>query len=118
MFNINNAAPFIRETGTAIIVEGPLDVLRLEMYGVRNSVALLGKILHNKQMTLLMSIPCDNLIFALDADAAGRSGAKKAVELAKSFFGVEIARLPEGKDCGDLTKEEVERIFNDCICKT
>lgn len=118
LFNINNAAPYIRETGDVILVEGPLDVLRLEQNGVRNSVALLGKILHNRQMTLLMGVPCDNIKFALDADTAGRSGAKKAVELAKSFFGVEVIDLPDGKDCGDLTKDEVERIFHDCIVRT
>jgi 5S rRNA maturation endonuclease (ribonuclease M5) len=118
LFNIHNAAEFIRNTGHVIIVEGPLDVLRLEQNGIHNSVALLGKILHNKQMTLLMGVPCDNIKFALDADTAGRSGAKKAVELAKSFFGVEIVDLPEGKDCGDLTKEEVERIFHDFTTKT
>lgn len=117
LFNINNAAKHIRECGTVIIVEGPLDVLRLEQHGIHNSVALLGKILHNRQMTLLMSVPCDNIKFALDADAAGKSGMKKAVELAKSFFGVEVVELPEGKDCGDLTGEEIRRIFGEYIYK-
>jgi DNA primase len=114
LFNINNAKDHIREAGEAIIVEGPLDVLRLEQAGIHNSVALLGKILHNRQMTLLMGVPTERLKFALDADAAGLSGAKKAVELARSFFGVEIIQLPKGKDCGDLTIDEARRIFNGC----
>ena len=113
LFNIYCAQDHIRECGEAIIVEGPLDVLRLEQAGIHNSVALLGKILHNRQMTLLMSVPADNLKFALDADAAGLSGAQKAMELAKSFFGVEIVQLPKGKDCGDLTVEQARSIFNE-----
>jgi len=121
LFNINNAQDSIRQRGEAIIVEGPFDVLRLEEAGVHNSVALLGKILHNAQMTLLMGIPADNIKFALDADAAGRSGTQKAMELAKSFFGVSTILLPDGKDCGDLSIEKVRRIFN-CenkkCCKT
>jgi len=117
LFNINFAAPYIRDYGTVILVEGPLDVLRLEQYGIHNSVALFGKSLHKSQMTLLMSVPCDNIKFALDADTAGRSGVKKGMMMARALFGVQVAELPEGKDCGDLTAEEAREIFNENLCE-
>jgi len=111
LFNIDNAQKHIQESGEAIIVEGPLDVLRLEEAGVHNSVAVLGKSLHNGQMTLLMEIPTFKLRVAFDADKAGKSGAQGVVKRAKCFFDVEIIKLPEGKDAGDLTETEVEEIF-------
>lgn len=115
LFNIWFAQDSIRETGEAIIVEGPLDVLRLEEAGVHNSVALLGKELHKRHITLLISVSALKLKIALDADEAGRSGGKRAAKMAKSFFDVEIINLPEGSDAGDLSLDEAREVF---LCPT
>jgi len=111
LFNIFHARQSINELGEAVLVEGPLDILRLEEAGVHNCVALLGKSLHNGQMNLLMKIPAFTLKFALDADTAGKAGTKKAVKLAKAFFDVKVIELPEGCDCGDLTVKEIRRLL-------
>lgn len=114
LFNIDRAAPYIRETETAIIVEGPLDVLRLEDAGVRNSVAVLGKTLFNEQMTILMNVPAFKLVLALDNDTAGKHGMAAAHKTVQGFFDVELLSLPKSKnDIGDLTTEEIREIFND-----
>lgn len=116
LFNILFAQEYIKKNNEAILVEGPLDVLKLEECGVHNSVAVLGKSLHNGQMTLLMGIPTFKLRIAFDADKAGISGAKEVFKKASSFFDVEIIKLPNNKDCGDLNIDEVRSIFNDKTC--
>jgi DNA primase len=110
LFNIDRAAKHIEETGTAIITEGPLDVLRLEHAGIHNSVAIFGRKLYNGQIALLAKCGTQNLEIALDADVAGQSGASSAFNTAKSFFNVSIINLGDG-DVGDLTVREVREIF-------
>lgn len=112
LFNIANAAPHIKEQGRVILVEGPLDVLRLEQYNIKNSVALFGRKLHNQQITLLAKLGVDTIYVALDADNAGRSGAENAFNIAKSFFNVHNIDLGTG-DVGDMDKERVMEVFNE-----
>lgn len=115
LFNIDRAKNYIAETKTAIIVEGPLDVLRLEQAGIHNGVALMGITMSNRQLSLLIQSGATNLIIALDNDRAGQSGSKTIAETAKLFFSLSYAILPRGKDIGDLTAEEVKGIeaFNE-----
>lgn len=111
LFNIDRAKQFIEESGVAIIVEGPLDVLRLEQYGIKNSVAIFGRKLHNSQISILFRCMTNKLIVALDGDTAGRSGADDAMSIAKSYFTVKRINLDSG-DVGDLSKKEVMEVFN------
>ena len=110
LFNIDRAASHIKETGSAILVEGPLDVLRLEHAGIHNSIAIFGRRLHNGQIALLAKCGAQNLIVALDADRAGKSGAETAFKTAKAFFNVSVIDLQNG-DVGDLTIERAREIF-------
>lgn len=110
LFNIDRAVKYIRETGRAILVEGPLDVLRLEHAGIHNGVAIFGRRLHNGQIALLAKCGAQNLIVALDADRAGKSGAETAFKTAKAFFNVSVINLQDG-DVGDLTIERAREIF-------
>jgi DNA primase len=110
LFNIDRAAPHIRDCGEAILVEGPLDVLRLEHAGIHNGVAIFGRRLHNGQIALLAKCGTQKLKVALDADTAGKSGAETAFNTAKAFFKVTIVDLQSG-DVGDLTVEKAREIF-------
>jgi len=110
LFNIDRAAEHIKATGKAILVEGPLDVLRLEHAGIHNGVAIFGRKLHNGQIALLAKCGTQNLIVALDADSAGKSGAETAFNTAKAFFNVSIIDLKNG-DVGDLTVDKAKEIF-------
>ena len=112
LFNINKAKESIRKTGIAIICEGPLDVLRLEQAGIHNGVAIFGRKLYNGQISLLIQAGANRLLVALDADAAGRSGAESAFMTAKSFFTIEVIDLGDG-DVGDLTVEQTRTIFTE-----
>jgi len=110
LFNIDRAVTHIKQTGKVIIVEGPLDVLRLEHAGIHNGVAIFGRKLHNGQIALLAKCGAQELIVALDADTAGKTGASAAFNTAKAFFNVSIVELQDG-DVGDLTVEKAREIF-------
>lgn len=110
LFNIDRAAEFIKESGTVIIVEGPIDVLRLEQSGVRNSVAIFGRKLHNPQLGILLKTGANKILIALDADIAGKTGAESAFNTAKSYMQVSQVSLESG-DVGDLSVEDVKRLF-------
>ena len=114
LFNINFAAPFIRESGVVIVCEGPLDVLRLEQAGIHNGVAILGKKFYTGQMTMLAGVGATRLLDALDNDAAGKVGSLGIMKTAKCLFDVERVKIPEGrKDIGEMDIEEIRRLFDD-----
>lgn len=110
LFNIDRAKKYIEKTKSVILVEGPLDVLRLEHAGVHNSVAVFGRRLHNGQIALLAKCGTENLIVAFDADNAGKSGAEYALNTAKAFFNINIVDLKNG-DVGDLTIDKARELF-------
>lgn len=111
LFNIDRAAPHVRESGEIILCEGPLDVLRLEQAGVHNSVAIFGRKLHPGQITMLIKVGGVNkLIVAFDGDVAGMTGAEDACKLAKDFFDIKSIKLENG-DVGDLSVDKVQEIF-------
>ena len=112
LFNIANAAPHIKKRGFVILVEGPLDVLRLEQFGIHNSVAIFGRKLHNQQITLLAKLSVDTIYVALDADNAGRTGAESAFNTAKSFFKIKNIDLGSG-DVGDMNEKRIMEVFSE-----
>jgi DNA primase len=114
LFNIHFAAPYIKETGVAIVCEGPLDVLRLEQAGVHNSVAILGKKFHPGQMSILAATGAIKLLDGLDNDAAGKVGSLGIMKTAACLFDIERVKIPEGrKDIGEMSVDEIRSEFNE-----
>lgn len=111
LFNIDSAKDHIMKTGTALIVEGPIDVLRFEQAGIHNSVAIFGRAINNGQIGLLMKTGANKLIFALDDDKAGKTGTERGFKMAGSFFDVSKVEIGGGRDVGDLTPSEVREKF-------
>lgn len=85
------------------VVEGPIDAIKA---GNFNSVALLGKSMSEHQYRLLLRLQHLRTIFlALDPDAY-----KQSMELAErlaSIYTVRVVRLPQNKDIGDCTNDEI-----------
>lgn len=55
--------------GTMIVVESPLDVVRLHSLGIDGGVATFGSVVSKEQLNLIRG--ADKIIFAMDADEAG-----------------------------------------------
>jgi 5S rRNA maturation endonuclease (ribonuclease M5) len=105
LFNYNNAKEYVRDSKELILVEGPFDVMRLWSYGVRNAVAVMGSALTPEQLSLAVSSAL-RIHVMLDADGAGKSGARRICEQLKPYVSVYTLELPKDKDPDELTCDE------------
>ncbi len=97
LFGLDLARREIRETETAIIVEGYMDVMQAHQAGFRNVVAQMGTALTDTQLQTLRRY-ADRLILALDADEAGVSATMRGLDVARQVLNEASATLfgPDG----------------------
>jgi len=98
-----------------ILVEGIFDMLNLYDKGLRNAVCCFGtNTLQNSTKQKLLPFKAQGVthIFILfDGDDAGEKAAKQLKPtLEQDEFIVEIIKLPDGVDPGELSKEDVDSI--------
>lgn len=125
LYGIDRAKNAIRHSDQAIIVEGYMDVITAHQYGWQNVVASMGTSITEKQLFTLKNLT-RNLVFALDADAAGteaifRGGelVDKVIPFLPSIYGwvkyedayraeVKAILLPKNKDPDEVIKKDPE----------
>jgi hypothetical protein len=94
--------------GDMIVVESPLDVVRLASIGISGGIAVYGALISDIQLKYIRS--ADRLILALDADEAGQTSSLKLVQMTKThnfeawFFDYSGTSM---KDIGGMSKAEV-----------
>lgn len=97
-------------TGHIVLVESPLDVVRLASVGV-TAVASYGAMVSRIQTQLLVSF-ADRVILALDADEEGERQMDKLQKYLIKFVMTTRPSFPAGiKDPGDMDDQTVERVF-------
>ncbi len=79
LYGLFQARRAIRDSQTAIVVEGYMDVVALAQSGVENAVATLGTATTPIHVQKLLRM-ADNLVFCFDGDKAGRRAAWRALE--------------------------------------
>ena len=79
LYGLFHARRAIRDTQTAIVVEGYMDVVALAQSGVENVVATLGTATTPFHVQKLLRM-ADNLVFCFDGDKAGQRAAWRALE--------------------------------------
>ena len=126
LFGLDMARRAIRETETAVIVEGYMDVMQAYQAGYANVVAQMGTALTEEQLRQL-SRYASRLILALDPDAAGMNATMRGLNVAREALDgegrvtfdprgmmrytglleldIRVASLPEGNDPDDLIRE-------------
>jgi hypothetical protein len=91
-----------------IVVESPLDVVRLDSVGISGGVAVFGAIISNQQVKLIKS--AKQIFMAMDNDEAGKKASVQMLKIAKEkgfevwFFnydGIDV------KDVGAMSKPEI-----------
>jgi DNA primase len=82
LYGLDRAKEAIRRQGSAIVVEGYMDVLMAHQNGIQNVVASLGTALTETQLRTLKRWTRD-FVLALDADAAGSAATLRGLEVAK-----------------------------------
>ena len=90
LYGLFQARRAIRDTQTAIVVEGYMDVVALSQSGVDNAVATLGTATTPMHVQKLLRM-ADNLVFCFDGDKAGQRAAWRALEQS-------LPVLVDGKD--------------------
>lgn len=95
--------------GDMIIVESPLDVVRLATLGIQGGVSTYGASISIHQFNLIRG--AERVVFALDNDDAGRAASEQMLSLAKDmglecwFFNYSNTTM---KDVGAMSKDEIE----------
>jgi len=94
--------------GQMIVVESPLDVVRLESVGIYGAVSTYGSMISNTQLNMIRD--ADEIVFALDNDEAGLASSKtmleKSIELGfeARFFNYAHTEM---KDVGGMSRSEI-----------
>ncbi len=128
LYGLDLARKPIRDNGQAVIVEGYMDVIQAHQRGARNVVAQMGTALTEPQLKLLAPL-ADQIILALDSDAAGNAATVRSLSVARQWLpkkhratttsrGIEyeahieqelyIAAMPSGQDPDDVLREGLE----------
>lgn len=102
LYGVNHAKRSIIQTGTAVIVEGYMDVIACHQVGVTNVVATLGTALTSDHARALKRF-CQTVVLIFDSDDAGIRAADRAMEIfVRDTLEVKIARVADGKDPCDF----------------
>jgi DNA primase len=108
LYGIDLAKDAIRQQNQVVIVEGYMDVITAHQNGFNNVVASMGTSVTEKQINTLKRLSKE-MIFALDADAAGEEATLRAVDYENTLDAeVKVIILPQGKDPDDVIKQDAK----------
>ncbi len=111
LFHQHEARKFIRQEGTAILMEGYMDVISASQAGIDHAVASLGTSFSEEQ-ALLIKRMAKRLVIAYDGDSAGQSAAVRALD-ATGASGLEcrVLVLPDGADPDEYIRRHGADVF-------
>ncbi len=107
LFGLSQASKEIALSGTAVVVEGYVDVIMSHQYGVKNVIATLGTALTEQHAAQLRNYVRGKgkVIAFFDADAAGRNATARALDVFMEHD-VPLAVAPvldgDAKDAGEF----------------
>ncbi len=105
LYGFHKSKGFIRETATAVLVEGQMDFLMSYQSGVKNVIATSGTALTADHLTALRRI-AEKLLLCFDTDEAGQRAIERGIDLALAHdFSVGIIGMPD-KDPADIAKAD------------
>jgi DNA primase len=111
LYGLPQAADALRKTGVALVVEGYLDLIALQVKGIGNVLATLGTALTREQVRLLKSLAA-KVVLVYDGDAAGARAMMRAFPLfAQESLAVRALPLPAGMDPDDYAQAHGVELF-------
>ena len=112
LYGLFQAREAIRKKKFAILVEGYLDLIALNQFGITNTAASLGTAFTPEQSKLLSRFT-KKVVINYDGDSAGIKAARKAVEtMLPHDFEIKVLVLPDGKDPDDFIRENGPEGYN------
>lgn len=113
LYGLNLAKDAIRETRTAVVMEGYFDVISAHRAGVTQAVAACGTAMTEDHVKLLTRFGAETIYLSFDSDEAGLKAALSAVELIEPYLyrragelSVKVVVVPSGKDPDDYLRAE------------
>jgi DNA primase len=111
LFGLDRAAPAIRRSGEALLVEGPIDAIQLHQVGLVHAVASLGTAFSIEQAQRLIRSGAKRLWVALDGDKAGQAATSRLIEGLRPLaiagqLDLLVVALPPGDDPDSLVRRE------------
>lgn len=98
LYGLYQTLPDVRKEKSIIVVEGYMDVVLSQQYGVCGTVAPLGTAFTQQQAKLINRY-AQNVTLLFDSDDAGRTATQRALEVcAENNISVKASCLPEGID--------------------
>ncbi len=106
LYGIDLAKAAIAKLGRAVVVEGYTDVLALHQAGIGEAVGVMGTAITDDQVAALSGM-VDEVVLALDADAAGQEAMLRAQRVAAGRrMRLRVAAMPAGEDPAEMAAEE------------
>ncbi|MEM8747781.1 MAG: DNA primase [Actinomycetota bacterium] len=106
LYGLNWAKADVAKSDQVVVCEGYTDVIGFHQAGVDRAVATCGTALTEEHVRLLKRY-ASRVVLAFDADAAGQGAAERFYEWEQRHqVEVSVARLPPGRDPGDLARSD------------
>lgn len=120
LFALDRAAPAIRRSCEALLVEGPLDAIQLHQAGLEHTVASLGTSFSVEQAQRLIRCGARRLWIAYDADRAGQQAAARVVATCRPLaiageLDLLVVSLPPGEDPDSLVRSGGSDAIRNCL---
>lgn len=98
LYGLYQTLPQLRKEKSIVVVEGYMDVVLSQQYGVCGAVAPLGTAFTQQQAKLIDRY-AENITLLFDSDEAGRTATQRALEIcAENNMSVKASSLPDGVD--------------------
>lgn len=101
LFGLNLAYHTIREQGSAYLVEGNADVIKLHQLGINSAIGSSGTALSKKQILEIKKI-CSRITLIGDSDSAGVKATQRSAEMIiREGMTCQVVKLPTGSEKSD-----------------
>ena len=117
LYGLYQTLPELRKEKSITVVEGYMDVVLSQQYGVSGAVAPLGTAFTEQQAKLINRY-AENVTLLFDPDDAGRTATQRALEIcAQNNMSVKTSSLPEGVDPDEYLLEHGKDKFFSLVNK-
>ncbi len=120
LFGLDIAKEYIKKTGVANLVEGPIDLMKMHQAGFLNTVCTLSNKFTAYHRKLLLENKCKTIVDLYDPDEGGETGSKRANHQTRLYFNYVSLRNLLRDDPGDMTSDELKELLTaplEEICK-
>jgi DNA primase len=108
LYNEHNARKLAFKTGKIVVVEGYMDVIALDSFGIKTAISPLGTAITENQLKILWNMSKEPVI-CLDGDIAGQGAMQRVANLCLPLlspgYSLKFAFMPNGVDPDDYIKQ-------------